>query len=178
MSFIDFEAVKADHPIDRVADLLGLQLRMKGQGWRGKCPVCESSGDRNLVVTPDKGVYYCFTAEAGGDQLALIGHVRQCTVKDAAQWLAGDRPHGDTKPKEKADKPSEGFKPLEYLQAEHPAVEAIGFDPDVAQALGIGFAPRGVLKGTVAVPLRRSDGAIAGYVGLTEIDKHPPKWQL
>lgn len=84
-----------------------------------------------------------------------LAHVRGGTVKEAAEWLAGDRPRGDTKPKENVDKPNEGFKPLEYLQAEHPAVEAIGFDPDVAQALGIGFAPRGVLKGTVAIPLRR-----------------------
>jgi hypothetical protein len=48
----------------------------------------------------------------------------------------------------------------------------------VAQALGIGYAPRGVLRGTVAVPLRKADGAIAGYVGLTEITKLPPKWHL
>ena len=86
MSFIDFEAVKADYPIDRVADLLGLQLRMKGQGWRGKCPVCASSGDRNLVVTIDKGVYYCFTAEAGGDQLSLS---RMCVAAQSRKRRSG-----------------------------------------------------------------------------------------
>lgn len=176
--FLDFEAIKADYPINRVVDLLGLQMRMKGASWRGKCPVCESDGDRNLVITPDKGVFYCFSAESGGDQLALIAHVRGCSVKDGAQWLVGDQAHqAPTKPKEKTVTALDGFKPLDYLVADHPAVEALGFDSDVALALGIGYAPRGILKGTVAVPIRRPDGAIAGYIGLTEIEKLPPKWE-
>lgn len=183
MSFVDFAAVKAEYPINRVVDLVGLEMRMKGSQWRGKCPTCESDGDRNLVVTPEKGLFYCFTAEGGGDQLALVAHVNGCSVREAAEWLAGDnpqaviRPKGDTKPKETA-RPSEGFSPLTYLEADHPAVEALGFDLPVAEALGIGYAKRGVLKGTVAIPLRRPDGAIAGYIGLTEIDKLPPKWEL
>lgn len=176
--YLDFEAIKQDYPINRVVDLLRLELRQTGKQWRGKCPVCEGSSDRNLVITPEKGVYYCFSDEKGGDQLALIAHIRRCSAKEAAQWLKGDTPKQEEySPEEKAE-PSEGFQPLEYLQAAHEAVEALGLDPDVAQALGIGYAPRGVLRGTVAVPLRKADGAIAGYVGLTEITKLPPKWHL
>ena len=178
MPFLDFEAIKADYPINRVVDIFKLELRMRGEQWRGKCPVCEGGSERNLVITPSKGVYYCFSDEKGGDQLALISHMRGCSAKEAAEWLAGDAPQRSTAPKEKKQEASDGFKPLDYLEADHDAVLALGFDPDVALALGIGYAKRGILKGTVAVPLRRDDGSISGYIGLTEIEKLPAKWHL
>jgi hypothetical protein len=34
------------------------------------------------------------------------------------------------------------------------------------------------MRGTVAVPIRLEDGTLAGYIGVTEIEKLPPKWQL
>lgn len=177
MAMLDFAAIKAAYPIARVAELLELDLKPSNKQQRGKCPVCEGGGDRNLVITPEKGLYYCFSQGKGGDQLALVSHVKQVGVKEAAAWLTQDTPEEETKPKEKAT-PSDGFKALDYLDAEHDAVIALGLEPDVAQALGVGFAPRGVLRGTVAVPLRREDGTIAGYIGLTEIEKLPPKWHL
>jgi hypothetical protein len=68
-----------------------------------------------------------------------------------------------------------GFAPLDYLEPSHEAVEAVGFDPIVAEALGIGYAPKGMLRGTVAVPVRLPDGSLAGYIGITEA-KLPTKW--
>lgn len=176
MSYLDFETIKADHPIEDVADRLGLTLKQSGKQRRGKCPTCEGGGHRNLVITPEKGVYYCFADGKGGDAIALVAHVNGIGVKEAAAWIAGDTPVREAVPKEK--KGSErGFKPLDYLDPEHEAVAAVGFDPGDATALGIGYAPRGVLRGTVAVPVRSDDGSIAGYIGITEA-KLPPKWEL
>ncbi|MEM0989695.1 MAG: CHC2 zinc finger domain-containing protein [Pseudomonadota bacterium] len=176
MSYLDFDAIKADHPIGEVADRLGLDLKRSGKQMRGKCPVCEGSGDRNLVITPEKGVYYCFSDGKGGDVIALVAHVKGLGAKEAAAWIAGDTcQQSKTDPKEK--KGSErGFKPLDYLDSEHEAVLAVGFEPNDAQALGVGYAPRGVLRGTVAVPIRNDDVSIAGYIGITEA-KLPPKWE-
>ena len=175
MSYLDFEAIKAEHPIEEVAERLGLTLKPSGKQRRGKCPVCAGGGDRNLVITPEKGVYYCFADGKGGDAIALVAHINGIGVKEAATWIAGDTPNRETVPKEK--KGSErGFKPLDYLEPEHEAVAAVGFEPDDAAALGIGYAPRGVLRGTVALPLRNADGSIAGYIGITEA-KLPPKWE-
>src|ERR1019366_207860 len=68
-----------------------------------------------------------------------------------------------------------GFQALDYLQNDHPAVEAVGFDQETAKALGIGYAPKGLMRGLVAVPVRLEDGTLAGYIGITEA-KLPPKF--
>lgn len=179
VSYIDFDAVKAANPIDKVAERLGLTLKKSGQQLRGPCPSGEG-GARALAITPEKGMWYSFGIGEGGDVLALVQLVNGGDVKDAAQFLTQD-----TAPLEKAKRSSQqegseargGFTPLDYLDAEHPAVEAVGFDPEDAAALGIGYAPRGILRGTVAIPIRREDGLIAGYIGVTEASL-PPKWKL
>lgn len=178
-TFIDFEAVKAENPINEVAERLGLDLKKAGQQLRGPCPSGEG-GERALAITPAKGLWYSFALQKGGDVLALVELVNDCSTKEAAKFLAGE-----TVPPEKAEKSSSkersdargGFRPLEYLEPDHPAVEALGIEPEDAKALGLGYAPRGVLRGTVAIPIRRSDGAISGYIGITEA-KLPPKWEI
>ena len=89
---VDFKEVKARFDIEKVAQLLGLQLKQAGQAFRGPCPACDSGGERALVITPSKGVWYCWAAHVGGDQLALAAHIRKCEVKDAAAWLDGGEP--------------------------------------------------------------------------------------
>jgi DNA primase len=168
---VDFRSVKERFDIEKVAQLLGLQLRQAGQAFRGPCPACESGGERALVITPAKGVWYCWTAHVGGDQLALAAHIRKTEVKDAAEWLDGGK--SDTKPERK-----EGtFQPLD-LDHEHAAVVALGFEPADAEQLGIGFASKGIMKGLVAIPIRLPSGDLAGYIGVSEIEKLPPRWHL
>lgn len=172
--FLDFEEIKANNAIETVAEQLGIELKKSGASLRGKCPVCESSGDRNMAVTPTKGVWYCFTAAKGGDVLALVAHVQGCSVKEAAQWLSGPQPAKEKKGEKKPDK---GFAPLDYLAHDHEAVVALGFEPDDAERLGIGYAPRGVLRGTVAVPVRLADGTLSGYIGIQDATL-PPSWRF
>ena len=57
------------------------------------------------------------------------------------------------------------------------AVEAVGIDAETAKALGIGFAPRGIMAGLVAVLIRLEDGTLAGYIGITEA-KLPKSFHL
>jgi hypothetical protein len=173
MSFLDFAEIKASNPIEDVALKLGLNLNKNGKTLRGKCPVCESSGDRNLAITPEKGVYYCFTDGKGGDVIALVAHVKGIGAKEAAQWLSGPVPAKEKT--SKGETPTEGFKPLSYLEPDHPAVLALGIEPDDAERIGCGFAPRGMMKGTVAFPIRSTDGKLLGYIGTIDA-KVPPKW--
>lgn len=177
MSFFNFDEIKANNPIDTVAERLGLNLSKSGSTLRGKCPVCESSGDRNLAITPTKGVYYCFTDGKGGDVIALVAHVKGIGVKEAAKWLNGaettkERKSGSGK---ETSEPSGGFAPLTYLEHDHPAVAAIGLEPDDAERIGAGYAPRGVLRGNVVFPIRLTDGKLIGYIGVQDV-KLPPKW--
>jgi hypothetical protein len=45
------------------------------------------------------------------------------------------------------------------------------------QALGIGYAPKGMMKGYVAIPTRLPTGELTGYIGITEA-KLPKEFHL
>lgn len=175
LSFLNFEDIKASNPIETVAERLGLNMTKSGASLRGKCPVCESSGDRNLAITPAKELFYCFSDGKGGDVISLVAHVKGIGVKEAAQWLSGTPQTA----KEKKGQPTseDGFKALDYLQHDHESVIALGFEPDDAERLGIGYAPRGIFRGKVAVPVRLANGRLAGYLAVTDVTL-PPKWSF
>lgn len=174
-TFLDFQTIKESNTIESVAERLGLDLKKSGNQLRGKCPSGEG-GDRVFVITPAKAAWYSFAAEKGGDVIALVAFVNGCSMKEAAQFL-----QGDTVPEKKAAKSSSkegaerGFRALEYLEPAHEAVEALGLEIEDAERLGIGYCPRGVLKGNVAIPIRTADGTLAGYIGIQEATL-PPKW--
>ncbi len=182
--FIDFADVKAQVSYARTIELLNLDVTQSGHQWRGACPVCKSGGDRALVITDGKG-WFCFALKKGGDQIALAAHILEIGVKEAAQVLAeraGMVPvQGTGTSKNVPVSPSRedtggGMEPLGYLDSGHDAVVAIGFDVEVAASLGIGYAPRGIMRGTVAVPIRDDRGVLRGYIGI-EGAVLPPDFQ-
>lgn len=175
MSYIDFSEIKNTYPIEDVANRLGLTLTKHNNQLRGPCPSGE--GDkRALVITPSKGVFFSFAKQIGGDVIKLVEFTKSISAKESAEWITGATV--PTVPAEESPeaKPCVGFKPLDYLEANHPAVEALGFDHVDAEKLNIGFAPRGILKGTVAIPIRLADGTLCGYIGITEATL-PPEWR-
>lgn len=195
MPYIDFAEIKSRVQIEDVLPFLGLKLTKVGHQFRGPCPVCRRGGDRALVITPDKKAFYCFAAEKGGDVLALVAKIRGVDVKTAAQLLLSSFSVADdstsstvqvsknhaTAPQNQSREPTrptrESCPVLDYLKHDHPAVEAIGFNAETAKALGVGYAPKGMMRGSVAVPVRLEDGSLAGYIGITEA-KLPPKFFL
>lgn len=177
---IDFAEIKSRFSIEQVAEKLGLVLKASGKTMRGQRPACKG-GHRDLCVTPRKG-FYCWGTKQGGDLLQLIAHVRQCEVKDAARWLdGGTSSRGTSVPSREGTVPrtdeERGMRALDYLEPEHPAVEALGFAPEDAAALGIGYASRGTMKGNVLIPIRLEDGTLTGYVGVQDVTALPEKWQ-
>lgn len=182
-SFIDFAALKEAVSIEQAVSFLGLTMKKSGDQMRSACPICKSGGDRALAVNIAKQSYYCFPQQKGGDVIALVAHVRSVSQRDAAQLLAEYVGFGREKPTQKKPDSSpqphgkEGLKELDYLEPEHPAVEAVGFDAETAKALGIGYAGKGIMRGTVAVPVRLPCGTLAGYIGITEA-KLPSSFKL
>lgn len=177
MPFVDFEQVKKDTTFEKAISLLGLEMKKAGSQFRGPCPRCKSGGERALVITPLKG-FYCFSQQGGGDVIALVAHIKDCSVKEAAQFLVNGTgtskstgtsrqvtvPEGAT-----AKEGTKTFPPLTYLESDHDAVHAVGFSPEFAAKHGIGFANKGILRGTVAIPFRDEHGNLLGYLGATEL---------
>lgn len=199
VKYLDFQAIKLKYSIEELMDMTGLTFKKQGKSFRCECPV-HGGGSRSLVVTPseaddkgDSGVFYCFGEKVGGDRVALLAHVRDSKPYAVFKELAERKPDQPDKGERKAPKtttvPEEkdeggeggrGFRPLPYLQAEHEAVQAMGFQPETAKALGIGFSPRGVHRGRLAIPIRTADGTLAGYISITADTsvQLPPKWHL
>ena len=102
-------------------------------------------------------------------------------MKDAAQFLLekSSMKKKDTVPQknEERTKPqaTTDFQPLSHLIFEHDMVQDIGISAVDAEALGIGYTNKGLLKGHVCVPVRLVDGSLAGYVGIHE-GKVPQTW--
>ncbi len=170
--FLDFDAIKRETTFGQVVAMLGLEMKKQGNQWRGACPACRKGGDRALVVTEGKG-FFCFGAHKGGDQIALVAHIRNCSVKDAAKEIKRHSgTSSETVPRDEEE--GKNLSPLGYLEFDHDAVIALGFNPEVAKRLGIGYAGKGLMRGTVAVPVRDEHGAIQGYIGLEGSVRLPP----
>lgn len=165
--------IKEQVRIQDVVDMLGLQLTRSGDALRGPCPSCQSENKRALVVTPGKGAY-CFHVKAGGDIFWLVCHIQGCGFKDALTQvqehfrLAGDPPKPVQAPEptpEPTGAPLAALQPLGYLIHDHQHVTEI-VDAETAEKLGIGFSPKGLMRGLIAIPVRLTDGTLAGYVGV------------
>lgn len=153
--FCDFAALKRATTIEYVANWLGLDLKKQGNQLRGPCP--RNGGSRSLCITPSIESFYCHSPKCGtgGDMLALIAHVQGIEVREAALLLQN---HLWPKTQE--------LKELDYLIAQHEMVQALGLPAHVATALGAGFAPRGIMAGRIALPLRLPSGKLVAYVGI------------
>ena len=166
----DFAAIKAAVSFGQVVSMLNLNVKQHNNQWRGPCSACNSGGERALVITEGKG-FYCFASKKGGDQIALVAHIRDIPVKDAAEQLAR---HAGTVPERKGTSTREpgtvpvreGCPVLSYLEPADARVQALGVTEETAKEWESGYAPKGVLRGTYAVPVKDASGKLLAYVGI------------
>jgi CHC2 zinc finger len=142
VAFIDYAELKSRVSIHDAIQKLGLELKPAGHQLRGFCPQCKTGGDRALVVTPDKSLFFCFSAKVGGDQIALVAHLKDMKTNEAANWLAGTVPQSGTKAGSTTLPPAPpakaGFDPEKYaerLDPSHAALEPLGIAPETLKAL-------------------------------------------
>jgi len=183
MPDIDFAEVKSRFPILKVCELLGLELKPEQSGhfFRGQCPFCQKA--RTFRVTPSAGLFGCFACrDAGepdcrGDQIALVQKIKGFkSALQAAKWLTGDEEHQvDRQPDPVGG--TRGMEELDYLDPSHDDVQLLGFEPEDAKRIGIGYAPKGTRRGEVLIPIRLTDGSCVGYIGATEITL-PKEWHF
>ena len=57
-AFVDFKELKSRVSIEQAMQKLGLTMKLHGAQYRGSCTVCNQGGDRALVITPGKQLFY------------------------------------------------------------------------------------------------------------------------
>ncbi|PWT81337.1 MAG: hypothetical protein C5B44_03950 [Acidobacteria bacterium] len=181
---IEFADLKQKITIEHVAAMLGAKLKPHGQQLRGLCPICNEGGERGFVVTPAKGVYYCFgKCRAGGDMLALYARAKNCSVREAAEAIAAHFKIGGAEAPTRTTIPSTvppsqtgvKLKPLDYLQPEHEAVQVLGISVATAKEWEAGFAAKGIMRGRFAVPIKNLVGELIAYVGIAVTEEQTPR---
>jgi DNA primase len=187
VAFVDFADLKTRVKIEDVVSLLALQGTYKGEQWRGPCPTCQAGGERALAVNTGKQSYYCFAEKKGGDLIAFAAHIKQVSQRDAALWL--DRDGRNSEPvnshREQSTVPAQRpqpqgvqdktLQPLQYLEPAHPKVAELGISKETASLFGAGYAPKGVLRGRFAVPVKSRDGKLLAYCGIAVEKEQSPR---
>jgi CHC2 zinc finger len=178
---LDFPGIKRASPIVKVAQLLNLDLKRDGNGFRCPCPV--GGGDHRAIrITPGHqnndgslGAWYCHSCSDGGDAIKLYAHIKACNNYDAAAELA-KRFNVEPSAPTRAPQPpgAEGLKALDYLTTNHELIEALGLSAEVCEAIGIGYANKGTMNGRIAVPIRLQDGTLIGYFGIATKPEQKP----
>jgi len=184
MSFVDFAEVKASHPIESLIPRLDLKMKQSRDQFRGPCPTCQKGGDRALVITPGKSAFFCFGSSTGGDAISLAAHIRGEPVKDAAIWIAGkgsapssDTTNSCTVPNEnrKGSEDRRVLKPLTYLEPDHAKLKPLCIAPETLAFFDAGYAPKGIMRGRLAIPIHDLDGELVAYCGRAVEAEQKPK---
>lgn len=171
MAYIDFADLKAKVGIEQVLVMLKLSLKREGEQLRGKCPVCKSGGDRALVVTPPKAVFYCFGCKSGGDMIELAARVNAYAGDDRLRRAALDIArhfgvgNGSPEPAHRQDRSEGPLRPLDYLDPEHASLRELGLSKQTCEHFGAGYAPKGIMRGRLAIPIHDADGKLLAYCG-------------
>ena len=80
---MDFVALKQRLSSEQAAVSLGSNTKPGGSQLRAACPNCKQGGERAIVITPEKGLFYCFPGKKAGDAIELVCHVKGVSQKDA-----------------------------------------------------------------------------------------------
>lgn len=72
-----------------ILDVIGeyMTLKQAGTYWKAQCPFHHEK-TASFTVSPHKEIFYCFGCHATGDVISFIAKVENCTLLEAAQFLA------------------------------------------------------------------------------------------
>ena len=187
MPFIDFAELKKSATMERTLEFLRLQTKQEGSQLRAPCPACAHGGDRAIVITPSKQMFYCFAKKTGGDAIALVAHIRGISVKDAADEL--NRAFGTvqnstgtvsksraTAPQAQEARKQPAFDPEAYaarLDASHASLAPLGISSETLRDWKAGYSNSGTNRGRLAIALHDRDGNVLGFAGRSLGDEQP-----
>lgn len=191
--WIDFKALRRDLSFERVLSHYNVQLHVrtsgKGRQHNGLCPfqTCKgTSKKRTFSANLDRGIFQCFKCRQSGNVLDFIaiqegfdpsnaGDLRKAAEKAKAMFIGTELPEEKPVTPAVAEASSEAAvetvvnAPLDFelqsLDPDHPWFRERGLCPETVAHFGLGYCPRGWLKGRIAIPLRNGEGKLIGYAG-------------
>ena len=85
MAGYDLEEIRARL---NILELIGryMTLRPAGKNFKGRCPF-HPDKNPSLVVSPEKGMWYCFGCQAGGDGIGFLMRMEKLSFPEALERL-------------------------------------------------------------------------------------------
>lgn len=195
-----FEKIREAAPLNEVArNYLKLKLVGDEDGvLRTHCPKCQPEPDEDergvLTIQPTKAdstrrYFTCHNSKnAWGDSISLVAHCHNISVQQAGDDLAkvylhfeekASKPNPEPKPYTQAKQ--NGFDPLKYintLNRDKEDVSEFGITAELCEESGMGLCTKGINRGKLTIPLRRDDGSIIGFIGVSGDVSAPKKWRV
>lgn len=80
------EEIRSRLPIEEVVGNY-VQLKKMGRNFKALCPF-HSEKTPSFIVSPEKGMAYCFGCRKGGDIFAFVQEIEQLDFPETVRWLA------------------------------------------------------------------------------------------
>ena len=144
------ESIESLKAIVQIVDVISqyVELHKTGSNYKGLCPF-HTEKTPSFVVEPNKGLFYCFGCQKGGDAIKFVMEYEHLEYKDAIEKIAAfynfalEYSKNQTLQSDALQKLSEFFRHklmqnpqlLQYVQKR-------GISESSREAFGLGFAPQ------------------------------------
>jgi len=188
-TWIDFAAIKQSVGLAPILRRYHVPLHRSGRDhYRGICPLHRGEGRDAFHANLSRNLFHCFSCGAGGTVLDFVAAMEGCTLREAAQKLAGEArllsPAGPAWP----PKPTvtrtnnSSVSPLGFvlhgIDSTHPYLAARGIETATAHEFGIGFyRGPGFLSGRLVIPIHNAAAELVAYCGRS-LDGTPPRYRF
>ena len=83
---IDKEELKSKVDMLKLCNILGIEVKRVGSGYKALCPF-HSESDASFSIDSVRGLYNCFGCNRGGDVIKLVSDVKSVGFKEALGFL-------------------------------------------------------------------------------------------
>ena len=180
----DVQKLKKELSMEALLDYYEIKLRRERGSLVGCCPIHHGDNPNAFHVSPQKGLWHCFTKCCrGGDVLAFIKEYEQVNFPEAleiAQNLMENPACQKSRSPPMQREPERKNLPLKFrlsLDPSHPYLKERGLEAETIKHFGLGFCSQGILKGRIAIPIEDEQGQLVAYAGRSLNGKRP-KYQF
>ena len=84
---IDFAKLRREIAVTDILSWQGYKLTKTGKTFRAQCQLCNHKSKRAFVVTPEKGLWFCFNCHRGGDGIEYVALAEHVSAQEAARLI-------------------------------------------------------------------------------------------